>query len=34
MKKKNLVWLYYLAWGIGLIAVVALTYGIIKSLIG
>ena len=32
MKKKHLLWLYYLAWAIGLFAVVALIYGIIKLL--
>jgi len=33
MKKKNLEVLYYLAWTIGFIAVIALLYGIIKTLI-
>jgi len=33
MKKNNLKILYYIAWGIGLIAAGFLIYGIIKSLI-
>jgi len=33
MSKKNLRLLYYLAWTIGLAAVVVLAYGIIKELL-
>jgi hypothetical protein len=32
-KKKNTVWVYYLAWIIGIIAAGVLFYGIITSLI-
>ena len=31
---KNLVWLYYLAWAVGLFAVAVLVYGIIITLRG
>jgi len=37
MKKKEdkvSIWLYYLAWAMGIIALIALLYGIIKSLTG
>ena len=33
MNKETKKWLYYLSWVVGLIAVGALAYGIIKSLI-
>lgn len=33
MKNRNLAILYYIAWAVGMIAVVALIYGIIKALI-
>jgi predicted outer membrane lipoprotein len=34
MEKNMKKVLYYLSWIVGLIAVLALTYGIVKSLIG
>ena len=34
MEKKYLIWLYYIAWAIGLFAVGILAYGIIKTLSG
>ena len=33
MSKKNLRLLYYLAWAIGLVAVAALAYGIVRELL-
>ncbi len=33
MNRKKLIWLYYLAWLIGIVAAGFLIYGIIKSLI-
>ena len=33
-KQKKLVWLYYIAWAVGLFAITVLLYGIIKILLG